>query len=144
MIMDVWSRFIIQAKVFTEESKDHSSRLFIAACQSQGIDPAVLVLHADNGGPMKGCTMLATLHKLGLVPSFSRSRVSDDNPCSGALFRTAPTRSIGPTAHGFPSVEPKKSDWMFQRMSLSKQHVPLKSELSIKAVFQDLLPVLWN
>jgi len=37
---------------------------------------------------MKGATMLATLQRLGVVPSFSRPRVSDDNPFSEALFRT--------------------------------------------------------
>ena len=46
------------------------------------------MLHADNGGPMKGATMLATLQKLGVVPSFSRPSVSDDNPYSESLFRT--------------------------------------------------------
>ncbi len=45
-------------------------------------------MHADNGGPVKGATMLATLQKLGVVPSFSRPSVSDDNPYSEALFRT--------------------------------------------------------
>ncbi|MRG97787.1 transposase [Polyangium spumosum] len=45
-------------------------------------------LHADNGGPMKGSTMLATLQRLGVVPSFSRPRVSDDNPYAEAMFRT--------------------------------------------------------
>ena len=37
---------------------------------------------------MKGATLLATLQLLGVVPSFSRPRVSDDNPYSEALFRT--------------------------------------------------------
>ena len=37
---------------------------------------------------MKGATMLGTLQKLGVVPSFSRPSVSDDNPYSEALFRT--------------------------------------------------------
>nr|VFK41877.1 MAG: hypothetical protein BECKTC1821E_GA0114239_101514 [Candidatus Kentron sp. TC]VFK47294.1 MAG: hypothetical protein BECKTC1821D_GA0114238_104412 [Candidatus Kentron sp. TC] len=45
-------------------------------------------LHFDNGSPMKGGTMLATLQRLGVVPSFSRSSVSDDNPYSESLFRT--------------------------------------------------------
>ena len=54
-----------------------------------GIDAQGLVLHSDNGGgPMKGSTMLATLERLGIVASFSRPRVSDDNPYSQALFRT--------------------------------------------------------
>ncbi len=46
------------------------------------------MLHSDNGSPMKGATMLATLQKLGVVPSFSRPSVSDDNPYSESLFRT--------------------------------------------------------
>nr|VFK63813.1 MAG: Integrase core domain-containing protein [Candidatus Kentron sp. TUN] len=32
--------------------------------------------------------MLATLQKLGVIPSFSRPSVSDDNPYSESLFRT--------------------------------------------------------
>ena len=32
--------------------------------------------------------MLATLHTLGVMASFSRPSVSDDNPFSEALFRT--------------------------------------------------------
>ena len=53
-----------------------------------GVDPRGIVLHADNGGPMKGSTMLLTLEKLGVMPSFSRPSVSNDNPFSEALFRT--------------------------------------------------------
>jgi len=97
IIMDVWSRLIVQAKVFPEESMEHSSRLIISACQSQGINPEGLILHADNGGPMKGSTMLATLQRLGVVPSFSRPRVSDDNPYSEALFRTVKYRPEYPS-----------------------------------------------
>jgi len=37
---------------------------------------------------MKGATMLATLQKLGVMPSFSRPSVSNDNPYSEALFKT--------------------------------------------------------
>lgn len=88
MFMDIWSRLIIAAKVFPEESMIHSSNLFIAACKAHNVDPEGLVLHADNGGPMKGSTMLATLQKLEVITSFSRPRVSNDNPYSESLFRT--------------------------------------------------------
>src|SRR5699024_92037 len=47
-----------------------------------------LVLHADNGDLMKGATTLATLQKLGVVSSFSRPSVNNDNPHSEAAFRT--------------------------------------------------------
>jgi len=88
MVVDIWSRKIISAQVFAEESMDHSSMLVARACMLHGVQPKKLVLHADNGGPMKGATMLATLHKLGIIPSFSRPSVSNDNPYSESLFRT--------------------------------------------------------
>lgn len=97
MIVDVWSRKIIAAQVFAEESMDHSSRLFATACLSHGVQSDGLVLHSDNGGPMKGSTMLATLHKLGVIPSFSRPSVCNDNPYSESLFRTMKYRPEYPS-----------------------------------------------
>ena len=88
LIMDVYSRKIIAWMVHEEESATHASRLAEEACYVEGIAHGTVVLHADNGAPMKGATMLATLQRLGVVPSFSRPRVSDDNPFSEALFRT--------------------------------------------------------
>ena len=67
---------------------DLSSDLINWALQKEDVDPKKLVIHADNGGPMKGSTMLATLQRLGIVASFSRPSVSDDNPYVEALFRT--------------------------------------------------------
>ena len=46
---------------------------------------------------MKGATMIATLQKLGVVPSFYRPRVSNDNPYSEALFRTMKYRPEYPS-----------------------------------------------
>jgi len=88
MVMDVWSRKIVGWEVHGYECMELSSRMISRICAEMGIDEKQLHLHADNGGPMKGATMLATLQKLGVVPSFSRPHVSDDNPYSEALFRT--------------------------------------------------------
>lgn len=104
LFIDVWSRKIIAAQVFAQESMEHSAGLFQRACLAHAINPESLVLHSDNGGPMKGSTMLATLQKLGVVPSFSRPRVSDDNPYSEALFRTLKYRPQYP-ARPFESLE---------------------------------------
>jgi transposase InsO family protein len=57
-------------------------------CQREGIKSDQVTLHSDNGSPMKGATMLATLQQLGVIPSFSRPSVSNDNPYSESLFRT--------------------------------------------------------
>lgn len=88
LILDIFSRKIVGWEVHENESADHASVLIRKACLSEGIHEDGLVLHADNGGPMKGATMLATLQRLGVVPSFSRPSVSDDNPYSESLFRT--------------------------------------------------------
>lgn len=88
LVEDVWSRRIVGFEVHAEESMEASSLLVRDSCAKEGVDPKGLVLHSDNGGPMKGSTMLATLRHLGIVPSFSRPSVSDDNPFIESLFRT--------------------------------------------------------
>lgn len=88
LVVDVWSRKIVGAEVHAAESGEHASRLIEAAIVAEGADPAKLVLHADNGGPMKASMLLCTLQRLGVIASFSRPHVSDDNPFSEALFRT--------------------------------------------------------
>jgi putative transposase len=88
MVMDVWSRRIVGWTIEEHETVDAASALIQLACREGNVDPRGLVLHSDNGKPMRGSTMLATLQWLGVVPSFSRPHVSDDNPYSEALFRT--------------------------------------------------------
>lgn len=88
LFVDVWSRRIMKAVVHTEESMDHSALALAEAYVEHGVTPHALALHADNGGPMKGATMVATMQALGVIPSFSRPSVSDDNPFSESLFRT--------------------------------------------------------
>lgn len=88
LVMDVWSRRIMGWRIHSEETAEHAAELVIGICDEHQLDPKDLVLHSDNGGPMRGSTMLGTLQWLGIVPSFSRPHVSDDNPYSEALFRT--------------------------------------------------------
>ena len=97
LILDVWSRKIVGAQVHEEESSHLASRFFLQSSWALGLDPDGLVLHSDNGSPMKGSTMLATLQWLGVMPSFSRPGVCDDNPFSEALFRTLKYRPEYPT-----------------------------------------------
>jgi hypothetical protein len=66
-------------------------------CERENIAPHQVVLHSDNGSPMKGATMLATLQSLGVMPSFSRPAVSNDNPYSESLFKTLKYRPNYPS-----------------------------------------------
>jgi transposase InsO family protein len=90
LVEDVWSRKILGWDVHEVESNDLAGALVQRIRNEAGasVDLRGWVLHADNGGPMKGATMLATMQRLGVVPSFSRPGVSNDNPFSESLFRT--------------------------------------------------------
>jgi putative transposase len=88
LVLDVWSRRIVGWDVHEREGADEAAALIRGICNETGIDPEGLVLHSDNGKPMRGSTMVSTLQWLGIVPSFSRPHVSDDNPYSESLFRT--------------------------------------------------------
>ena len=86
--MDLFSRKIVGWEVHDIESMELSAKLLIQICDNEKIKKEQLHLHSDNGGPMKGATMLATMQWLGVMPSFSRPSVSDDNPFSESLFKT--------------------------------------------------------
>jgi len=88
LFVDLFSRKIVGWQVFDSESAQRASDLLKDICARQGIAPGQLVVHSDNGSPMRGETMLATMQRLGVAPSRSRPSVSNDNPYSEALFRT--------------------------------------------------------
>lgn len=96
LVMDVWSRRIVGWRIAETESADIAVQLITQACREGNLDPRGLVLHSDNGTPMRASTLVATLQWLGVVPSFSRPHVSDDNPYSEALFRTLKHTSAYP------------------------------------------------
>jgi transposase InsO family protein len=104
LVVDVWSRKILGWEVHEQESKELAAELIDTIAADADVDLAGWVLHADNGGPMRGSTMVATLQRLGVIPSFSRPHVSDDNPFSEALFRTMKYRPAYPTG-GFTSLD---------------------------------------
>lgn len=97
LMLDVWSRKIVGWAVHGSESAEHAAALFLTTCRAEGCDPTGIVLHADNGSPMKGATMVATLERLGVLASYSRPGVSNDNAYSEALFRTLKYRPAFPT-----------------------------------------------
>jgi putative transposase len=88
LVIDVWSRRIVGWDIHDDETAERAAALIQRICADSAVDPTGLVLHSDNGKPMRGNTMIATLQWLGIVPSFSRPHVCNDNPYSEALFRT--------------------------------------------------------
>ena len=109
---DIYSRKIVGYEVHERECGTLASEL-LQRCmlreQCFNTHPA-LVLHSDNGAPMKAFTMKAKLEELGVISSYSRPRVSNDNPFSEALFRTLKYRPEWPSS-GFSSLS-KVRDWV--------------------------------
>ncbi|SMN02000.1 Mobile element protein [uncultured Candidatus Thioglobus sp.] len=87
-VMDIYSRKIVGWQVYDMGSSALAADLMTDICKRERIERQQIALHSDNGSPMKGVTLLATLQELGVVPSFSRPSVSNDNPYSESLFRT--------------------------------------------------------
>jgi transposase InsO family protein len=96
LVEDIFSRMIVGWSIEEVESAEHGARLIDRICQEQGVPKGQLTLHSDNGAPMTGATMVATLERLGVIPSLSRPAVSDDNPYSESLFKTLKYRPSYP------------------------------------------------
>ena len=101
LFMDIDSRKIVGWQIYDMESSELAGEVMRDICAREGIAPNQVDLHSDNGSPMKGATMLATLQVLGVMPSFSRPSVSNDNPYSESLFKTLKYRP----AHALKAFE---------------------------------------
>jgi putative transposase len=106
LILDLYSRKIVGVEVHDTDSADHAAHLARRTALAEAVHamPVRPVLHGDNGATLKGTTVLAMLHWLGIEPSYSRPRVSDDNPYAEALFRTAKYRPEFPVK-GFMDLD---------------------------------------
>lgn len=86
--IDIFSRKLVGWQVYERESSELASEVLHDICKREQIVAKQLVLHSDNGSPMKGASMLAMLNSLGVTPSLSRPAVSNDNPFSESVFKT--------------------------------------------------------
>ena len=89
MMKDIYSRKLVVNEVHESETSEQAAALLRRGCLIEQIAGRPLVLHSDNGTAMKGATLLASMQQLGVMPSFSRPRVSNDNAYAEALFKTA-------------------------------------------------------
>ncbi len=105
LILDLYSRKIVGAEVHDSDDSDHAVHLVRRTALAEGIAAMDTkpVLHGDNGATLKATTVLAMLNWLGVKPSYSRPRVSDDNAFAESLFRTAKYRPEFP-AQGFDTL----------------------------------------
>lgn len=99
LILDLYSRKIVGWEVHETDDAHHAAHLVKRTALAEGTHAVVNkpVLHGDNGATLKATTVLAMLHWLGIKPSYSRPRVSNDNAYAESLFRTAKYRPEFPS-----------------------------------------------
>ena len=104
MIEDIYSRKIVGFEVYDREAGDLAAKLLERTLLNEKAIGTGVVLHSDNGAPMKSQTLRMKAYELGVLTSYSRPRVSNDNPFAEALFRTVKYAPSFPE-HGFDSLD---------------------------------------
>ena len=116
LIVDIFSRLIINWEIHEEELQIHAQELVKKAVFKHGVFNTPLVLHSDNGAPMKAQDFQNLLVRLGITKSYSRPRVSNDNPFSESLFKTLKYTKDFPNK-GFISLEEARK-WVYRFVNL--------------------------
>ena len=104
LIMDIYSRKIVGWEVHDKEQGELAAQLIERSVLAERCYRQPLILHSDNGSPMKSYTMQSKLIDLGITPSHSRPHVSNDNAFSESLFRTLKYCPQWPS-RGFKDIE---------------------------------------
>ena len=100
VLMDIFSRYVVGWLLANREDSALAKRLIEEACRKQGIVQDQLIIHSDRGTSMTSKTVAMMLTDLGVERSLSRPQVSNDNPFSEALFKTAKYRPEFPDRFG--------------------------------------------
>ncbi|PML75631.1 integrase [Vibrio sp. 10N.261.51.A7] len=108
VIEDIYSRKIVGYEVYEHECGELASQLLQRTLMREQCFNQALVLHSDNGAPMKSLTFKEKMEELGITSSYSRPRVSDDNPYVESLFRTVKYMPSWPTK-GFETIDSSRS-----------------------------------
>jgi len=112
MMKDIYSRKLVVNEVHAAECAEHAAQLLRRGCLREQTAGRPLVLHSDNGAAMKGMTLKVAMCELGVVASYSRPRVSNDNAYAEALFRTAKYCPLWPE-HAFETIEQARA-WVLR------------------------------
>ncbi len=88
LILDLYSRYVVGWMVSRKENAGLAKHLFAHALATHAIDPDTLTVHSDRGSPMTAHTFTELLGAMGVARSYSRPRVSNDNPYSESHFKT--------------------------------------------------------
>lgn len=100
VVVDVFSRYVVGWLISERECAELAQQLFEETCAKEGVEPGQVTAHSDRGSPMTAKSTAQLMADLGLTQSFSRPRVSNDNPYSESQFKTLKYRPEFPGRFG--------------------------------------------
>jgi putative transposase len=101
-VLDLFSRMTVGWLLAERESAELAEHLFAETVARHSVEPGSVVVHADRGSSMRSEGLAQLLASLGVVRSFSRPHVSDDNAFSEAQFKTLKYQPDYPDLFGSP------------------------------------------
>jgi putative transposase len=87
VLLDIYSRYVVGWMLSHRESGEPAAELLEETYHKQNVDPDQLIVHADRGSAPTSKTLKQMMTDLGVMPSHSRPRVSNDNPFSESQFK---------------------------------------------------------
>lgn len=102
VIIDLYSRYVVGWLLAEKENAQLATQLIRDTIQLRGVEASQLVIHSDRGSPMTSGSMAQLCAKMGVTQSFSRPRVSNDNPFSESQFKTMKYQPDYPERFGSP------------------------------------------
>lgn len=103
-VMDYYSRYIVHAEVFAEQTAEHTVEIFRYTFDKYGLKGRNVVVHADNGSPMKAHCVKELFAEYGVIESHSRPHVSNDNSVMERFYSTIKYQ-YGLFGHKFMSID---------------------------------------
>ena len=88
VMLDIFSRFVVGWTLVARESKEVAKDFLGRTFRVHGIVAGQLTCHSDRGISMVAKSTVQLYADLSITSSFSRPRVSNDNPYSESTFKT--------------------------------------------------------
>jgi len=88
VMLDLFSRYVVAWMVALRQTGELAAHFVEDAVRREGVEPGTLISHSDRGSPMTSLSLALKYAELGVAPSKSRPRVSNDNPFSESQFKT--------------------------------------------------------
>lgn len=120
VITDIYSRKVVGWRVEAFEAGELAEDLIETAVAENGKRPGYL--HSDNGAAMISQPVSVLLEKLGVSKSFNRPGVSNDNPYSEALFKTAKYDAAFPGSFDTLAESHAWCAWFFFEYNTNHRH----------------------